>query len=97
MRYKIHHSSVKVSPTFAEYAGSRMERLLHDFAFILHADIYLHEIGLKSPTHEVRLRVQVPGETLIAEEKADNFQEAFDAALNAVRRQLTRYKETIRS
>lgn len=97
MRYDIHTGSAKVSPAFAEYAESRMQRLFQDFAFILQSDIYLHEAGQKSPSHEVRLRVQVPGETLLAEEKADNFQEAFDAALAAVRRQLTRYKETIRS
>jgi ribosome-associated translation inhibitor RaiA len=74
-----------------------MDKLLSDFAFVLNGDIYLQEIGVKSPTHSVRLRVQVPGETLIAEERGDNFQEAFDAALAALRRQLTRYKETIRS
>ncbi|MCX7764631.1 MAG: ribosome-associated translation inhibitor RaiA [Bacteroidia bacterium] len=97
MRYDIHHGSVKVSPTLKDYIESRMQRLFQDFAFVLRGDIYLHELGVKSPSHEVRLRVQVPGETLIAEEKSDSLQEAFDAALSAVRRQLTRYKETIRS
>ncbi|MCX8111814.1 MAG: ribosome-associated translation inhibitor RaiA [Bacteroidia bacterium] len=97
MRYEIHPGSAKVSPALTEYVEARMNRLFQDFAFILHGDIYLHEAGVKSPSHEVRLRVQVPGETLIAEEKANNFQEAFDATLAAVRRQLTRYKETIRS
>ncbi|MEN3040035.1 MAG: ribosome-associated translation inhibitor RaiA [Bacteroidia bacterium] len=97
MRYQIHHGSAKVTSAFAEYADSRMQRLFQDFAFIIGADIYLHELGVKSPTHEVRLRIQVPGEVLVAEEKANNFQEAFDAALSAIRRQLTRYKETLRS
>lgn len=97
MRYEIHDSSAKAGPAFAQYAESRMQRLFHDFGFIVHGDIYLRELGVKSPSHEVRLRVQVSGETLVAEAQADNFQEAFDAALAAMRRQLTRYKETIRS
>ncbi|GIV25876.1 MAG: hypothetical protein KatS3mg026_1568 [Bacteroidia bacterium] len=97
MRYEVHAGSVKVSSAFTAYVEDRMQRLLSDFAFIVSADLYLHELGAKSPTHQVRLRVQVPGETLIVEERGDNFQEAFDAALAAMRRQLTRYKETIRS
>jgi len=97
MRYDIHAGSAKVSPAFAEYVEARMQRLFEDFAFILRGDIYLHELGVKSPSHEVRLRIQVSGETLVAEAQADNFQEAFDSALSAIRRQLTRYKETIRS
>ncbi|MCS7188614.1 MAG: HPF/RaiA family ribosome-associated protein [Bacteroidia bacterium] len=97
MRYELHSGSAKVSPVFADYVGTRMERLLSDFSFIIHSDIYLHELGVKAPSHQVRLRVQVPGETLLAEEKADNFQEAFDTALTAIRRQLSRYKETLRS
>ncbi|MCX7605717.1 MAG: ribosome-associated translation inhibitor RaiA [Bacteroidia bacterium] len=97
MRYELHTGSVKVSATFADYVETRMQRLLADFAFIVSSDIYVHELGAKSPSHQIRIRVQVPGETLLAEEKADNFQEAFDMALAAIRRQLTRYKETIRS
>jgi len=97
MRYQLHSGTAKVSESFVSYVESRMERLLTDFSFVIATDIYLQELGDKSPTRQVRLRFQVPGETLIAEEKADNFQEAFDKALLAARRQLTRYKETIRS
>lgn len=97
MRYEVHAGNVKVSSAFTAYVEDRMQRLLSDFAFIVSGDLYLHELGTKSPAHQVRLRVQVPGETLVVEERGDNFQEAFDAALAAMRRQLTRYKETIRS
>lgn len=97
MRYQLHTGPVKVSESFTAYVGDRIERLLDDFSFVVSSDVYLQEVGEKSPSRQVRLRFQVPGETLIAEEKADNFQEAFDKALLAARRQLTRYKETIRS
>ncbi|MCS7162086.1 MAG: ribosome-associated translation inhibitor RaiA [Bacteroidia bacterium] len=97
MRYELHAGTIPLSPTFTEYVEGRMKRLLSDFAFIVNSDIFLQELGVKGATHQVRLRVHVPGETLVAEERASNFQEAFDAALAAVRRQLTRYKETIRS
>ncbi|MCS7297824.1 MAG: ribosome-associated translation inhibitor RaiA [Bacteroidia bacterium] len=97
MRYEIHAGNARTSPSLSDYVDDRMQRLFHDFGFIVRADIYLHEVGVKNPSHEVRLKVQVPGETLLAEEKAQNFQEAFDGVLGAIRRQLTRYKETIRS
>lgn len=97
MRYELHAGSVKVSSAFTDYANARMSRLLEDFAFVVHGDIYLHELGAKSPSHQVRLKLQVPGDTLVVEEKADNFQEAFDSAVEAMRRQLKRYKETARS
>ncbi len=97
MRYELHAGSVKVSPAFIDYTDERMKRLLEDFAFVVHGDIYLHELGAKSPSHQVRLKLQVPGDVLVVEERADNFQEAFDSAVEAIRRQLKRYKETIRS
>ncbi|MCS6789941.1 MAG: HPF/RaiA family ribosome-associated protein [Bacteroidia bacterium] len=97
MRYELHAGTAKVSPVFGEYVEVRMQRLLSDFGFIVHGDIYLQEVGAKGKAHQVVIRLQVPGETVIAEEKGMNFQEAFDLALGAVRRQLTRYKEISRS
>ncbi len=76
---------------------NRLDRLYQDFAFITEGEVYLEEVGDVKPNREVRLHIRIPGEVLHVSERGDNFQVAFDAALERIRRGLVKYKERLRS
>jgi ribosomal subunit interface protein len=97
MRFRFHPHGVPLSESLTEYMQDRLDRLYRDFAFITEGDVYLEEIGEVKPHREIRLHIRIPGEVLHVSERGENFQTAFDAALERIRRGLVKYKERLRS
>jgi ribosomal subunit interface protein len=97
MRFRFHPHGVPLSESLVDYMQDRLDRLYRDFAFIIEGDVYLEEIGEVKPHREIRLHIHVPGEVLHVSERGENFQTAFDAALERIRRGLVKYKERLRS
>ncbi len=86
-----------MSESLSAYMQDRLDRLYQDFAFITEGEVFLEEVGEVKPNREVRLHVRIPGEVLHVSERGENFQVAFDAALDRIRRGLVKYKERLRS
>jgi ribosomal subunit interface protein len=97
MRFRLHAHGFRLPEALSAYMQDRLDRLYDDFAAIMEGEVHLEEMGDKSPAREVRIHIRVPGEALHVSERANEYQTAFDAALGAIRRSLTRYKERLRS
>ncbi len=97
MRFRFYPHGIPLSESLSAYMENRLDRLYQDFAFITEGEVYLEEVGDVKPNREVRLHIRIPGEVLHVSERGDNFQVAFDAALERIRRGLVKYKERLRS
>jgi putative sigma-54 modulation protein len=80
-----------------DYLQKKCDKLDSFFDRIQDGQVYLRiekpgEPSLKS----VEIKVNVPGEALLAKEEAYTFEEATDLATDALKRQVKRYKEKLR-
>jgi putative sigma-54 modulation protein len=82
-----------------DYAKKRISKLSTFHDSIIDVDVYLKFTAASSAIKEkaVEVKVNVPGNTLFAATKADNFEEAIDMVVETMKRQLKRTKEKVRS
>ncbi|MGQ9864558.1 MAG: ribosome hibernation-promoting factor, HPF/YfiA family [Bacteroidia bacterium] len=94
MKPTLHGSQTLITESTRTYVEEKMQKLFESFNFIVHMDVYLREVNPNtSQSKEITLRVQVPGETLVSTDVGSTYQEAFDKALDTLKRQLKKYKE----
>lgn len=98
MKPTIHSSHILITESTRTYIEEKMQKLFENFNFIVHMDVYLREINSTSfKSKEITLRTQVPGETLVSTEVGSTYHEAFDKALDTLKRQLRKHKEIAES
>ena len=76
-----------------EFARGKVERLGKFFDRIVDVDVYLKEDNDPAAPSTAGFRVNIPTDTLFAEESAETYQEALDHASRSMERQLKRWKE----
>ncbi|MBI1225264.1 MAG: ribosome-associated translation inhibitor RaiA [Bacteroidetes bacterium] len=97
---KIHTEAVqfKADQKLHEFIEKKMEKLTSHFDRIINVDVKLrleNSGQVKDKVAEIQL--QVPGQTLFAKETTKIFEHSIDGAIDDLRRQLTKYKEKLRS
>ena len=81
-----------------DYLQKKCDKLDHFFDRIIDAQVYLKLAKVGDPSlKSVEIKVNVPGDELIAKEQAYAFEEAIDLATDNLKRQVKRYKEKMRS
>jgi putative sigma-54 modulation protein len=78
-----------------EFAKKKIGKLETFHDRIVDVDVYLKFTAASSAIKEkaVEIKVNVPGKSLFAEERATTFEEAIDIAVETMKRQLKRTKE----
>lgn len=76
--------------SFEEYAQERFQTYFDKYAFIQSVQIYLR--GDKHPTKKVKLQVRLKGKDIFASAEGSFHHDAFDNALNKLKKQLVKYK-----
>lgn len=80
-----------------DYIQRKCDKLDTFFDRIEDGQVYLKLVKIGDPSlKSVEIKVNVPGERLIAGEQATSFEEATDLATDNLKRQLKRYKEKMR-
>ncbi|MCB0581143.1 MAG: ribosome-associated translation inhibitor RaiA [Phaeodactylibacter sp.] len=97
---RVHTESVqfKADQKLIDYIEKRLNKMDQFFDRIIEARVTLkleNSGQIKDKIAEVRLNV--PGEQLIAKEASKTFEASVDAAAAALKRQLIRYKERLRN
>ncbi|RYG18697.1 MAG: ribosome-associated translation inhibitor RaiA [Chitinophagaceae bacterium] len=91
MRLSIQANGVDVSEQLSEQIKTKVGKLEHYYENIVDAVIYLHE-GI---THkEIEIKLIVRNDTLFVRESGESFQAAVDVAVDTMKRQIKKYKET---
>jgi putative sigma-54 modulation protein len=98
MKIQIQSIHFDADQKLIDYIHLKCDKLDKFFDHITDAQVYLRvekkgEHSLKS----VEIKVNVPGERLIASEQGYSFEEAVDLTTENLKRQVTRYKEKLRA
>ena len=77
-----------------DFIQQRLDKLEHFYANITDGEVILrlnNKDGVANKTVEIKL--MVPGSTLFSQEDSSSFEAAADAAVEALKRQISKYKE----
>ena len=80
--------------TLLDFIQQRLNKLEHFYDRVTDGEVILrlnNKDGVANKTVEIKL--MVPGSTLFSQEDAASFEAATDAAVEALKRQITKYKE----
>jgi putative sigma-54 modulation protein len=80
--------------TLLDFIQQRLNKLEHFYDRVTDGEVILrlnNKDGVANKTVEIKL--MVPGSTLFSQEDASSFEAAADAAVEALKRQITKYKE----
>lgn len=94
MKLQMHTIHFDADKQLTDFIKTKVEKLETFYDRIVDGEVFLkhnNKDGIDNKTVEIKLFV--PGTTLFSEEDAPSFEAAADAAVEAMRRQLKKYKE----
>ncbi len=99
MEVKINSVHFDADQRLLEFINKKVNKLDTFFDGIINAEVTLRVVRPETPKNkisEVKVSIPVNG-YLFAKKEADSFEEATDLALDAMKKQLRKYKEKIKS
>jgi len=85
--------NVNLTEHLDEVIQRKIQKLEHFYQNILDCIVYLHDNGDSVNGKEVEIKLMVKDNTLFCKEKADSIEKAVDSAVEAMRKQINKYKE----
>jgi len=81
-----------------DFVTKKVTKLDTYFEGILSAEVILKVVKPEKAKNKIaEIKLSIPGtDYLFAEKQADSFEEAVDTAVDAIRRQLTKFKEKVK-
>ena len=95
---KIHSVHFDADRKLLEFIQERVDKLSHFYDRIIDGEVFLkveNSHDLENKVAEIRL--SIPGNDLFAKKQCKSFEEATDNAIEALRKQLQKHKEKVRS
>lgn len=82
-----------------DFVNKKVPKLDTFFDGIISAEVILKVVKPETSNNKVaELKLSIPGsDYLFAEKQADSFEEAIDLAIDAIHRQLSKYKERLKN
>jgi putative sigma-54 modulation protein len=97
MKVKISSLHFKTDIKLEEFIKDKTSKLSSHFDGVLGCDVTLRlDAATNNENKIVEMKVMIPGNDLFSKKQARTFEEATDNAVDALRRQLQRYKEKVR-
>ncbi|WP_114782228.1 ribosome hibernation-promoting factor, HPF/YfiA family [Botryobacter ruber] len=94
MKLQMHSIHFDADPQLIEFVRQKINKLDTFYDRIVEGEVFLkHNNNDGTNTKTVEIKLFVPGATLFSQEDAPSFEAAADAAVEAMRRQLKRFKE----
>ena len=98
MKINIKAVSFKPDSILEEFIKTKVEKTVHLFDGVIGTEVILKvdkKQAVKNKITEIRL--EIPGYDLFAKKQANSFEEATDASIDALKKQLVKYKEKLRN
>ena len=96
MEVKIQSVNFDADKKLVDFVEARVEKLEQFFDHIVGVESFLKvEKGEAKENKVVEIKVMIPGKDLFAKKQAKSFEEATDEAVEALRRQVKKYKEKL--
>ena len=98
MNIKSNDVHISADQALVEFLNKKVSKLDTFFEGIISAEIILKVIKPETSNNkEVELKLSIPAtDYLFAKKQADSFEEAANLAIEAIRKQLSKYKEKLR-
>lgn len=94
MKVKIQSVHFDADQKLESFIHNKLEKLISRNQNIVVADVTLRLDKAESVDNKIaEIRLEVPGNNLFAKKQSKSFEEAADTAVEALNRQLVRYKE----
>jgi putative sigma-54 modulation protein len=91
MKIDIHAKNIEVSDKLNEMIKRKVNKLSTLYNQIIDTAVYLHEEG--NNLKEVQLKVIIKNQTLVCKERNETFESALDMSVDAMKKQIIKYKE----
>ena len=96
MEVKVHSIHFDADKDLLMFIHERVDKLDNIFDRILGSEVYLKVEKTSQPLNKVaEIKMSLPGKDIFARKQGKSFEEATDTAVEALRRQLKRYKASL--
>jgi putative sigma-54 modulation protein len=93
MSTKVHSVHFDADIKLVDFIQSKVAKLSHFFNNIVTSEVFLRLDKAQDKSNKVaEVRILLPGKELFAKKQSKTFEEATDLAIEALRRQVRRYK-----
>jgi putative sigma-54 modulation protein len=97
MKVNINSVHFKADQKLLDFINEKVEKLSSMYNGVIGSDVILKVENTDTPENKIaEIRLFIKGNDLYAKKQSKTFEEATDIAVEALRRQLTRYKDKIR-
>jgi putative sigma-54 modulation protein len=97
MKVNINSVHFKADKKLLDFINEKVEKLTSMYNGVIGSDVILKVENSDTPENKVaEIRLFIKGNDLYAKKQSKTFEEATDIAVEALRRQLTKYKDKIR-
>jgi putative sigma-54 modulation protein len=98
MRVTIQSLHFKADQKLEDFVTSKIEKLGVVYEQVIGSEVVLRLENVEDQNNKIaEIRLLIPGQDLFARKQSKTFEEASDQAIDALKRQLTKHKEKIRS
>jgi putative sigma-54 modulation protein len=94
MDIKIHSIRFDADKKLIDFINNKVKKLIQYYDNIIGVEVFLRlekDQGTENKLAEIRL--DIPGSDIFAKKKSKSFEESIDNSLEAIKRQLTKFKE----
>ena len=96
MRLRIQSINFDATAALESYINKKTSKLDKLFDEIINIEVYLKVIKPETATNkEAEIKISIPGVDFFASKTCDSFEEAVDLTVDAIEKQMRKYKEKI--
>lgn len=98
MNIRIHSVRFDADKKLETFIENKLKKLSRFFGNIVSAEVFLRLQNSQDTKNKiVEIKLEIPGNDLFVKKQSKTFEQAADNAVNAIRRQLQKHKEKIRT
>jgi putative sigma-54 modulation protein len=97
MKIKIHSIHFDADQKLVDFVQEKVDKLDHFFDKIIDVEVFLRLDKASNNENKIaEIRLNVPGSNLFAKKQSKSFEESIDSTVEALRRQVKKYKEKLK-
>ncbi|MFM2292898.1 MAG: hypothetical protein RIS29_2711 [Bacteroidota bacterium] len=94
MKLRIQAINFDATTTLESFVGKKVARLEKNYDEIVNVEVYLKVVKPETATNkEAEIKVSIPNVEFFASKTCDSFEEAVDLSVDALDKQIRKYKE----
>ncbi len=96
MKLQMHSIKFNATKKLLDFIQKKMDKLDHQYDRVVDGEVYLKLNSDELDNKTVEIKLNLPGSQLFSKENSNSFEKATDQAVDALKRQLTKFKEKLK-